>query len=293
MNLGLSEQNTIEEDSSDEEDVDEEAVFADKIKVEGVAFEHNGEMISLQTAADVQAYIKDRRRNYPTQQRIAEKAEVAAKRREQELEFLHRVRGKPKRCTTDIKPDKPNKPERPRKDDTKSREVDKKKQEELAALRKKLHESMLQKQQPSSNLLGVGYESETDSGAESSILSESSVLSSSEDSSDSGEDEDASDSDAAPETASSKAAPPPVNAPPPAPASAPTSQVCKNWARNGRCKFGKGCRWAHPQQEKGSSKEKVEKRMGLFEKMVEQELENADRMALDALKYLGQNGFLG
>ncbi|KAL1594668.1 hypothetical protein SLS59_008718 [Nothophoma quercina] len=289
VNLGLSEQNVME-GSSDEEDIDEEAAFAEKVKIEGVAFEHNGEMISLQTAADVQSYIKDRRRNFPTQQRISEKAQEAAAKREQELEFLARVKGRPRNAAVETKPAKPPKPER------KPREADSKKQAELAALRKKLHESMLKKHHQPPNLLGAGYESETDSDAESSILSESSVVSSSEESSDSSSednDDGESDSDAPPEPTSSKSAPAPIAIPPPAPVSAPPSQVCKNWARNGRCRFGKGCRWAHPPGDKGEKREGKEKRMGLFEKMVEQELEKADRMALDAIKYLGQHGFLG
>jgi hypothetical protein len=33
--------------------------------------------------------------------------------------------------------------------------------------------------------------------------------------------------------------------------------------------------------------------MGLYEKLVEQELVKADQLALDAIKFLGQNGFLG
>ncbi|KAF3001798.1 hypothetical protein E8E13_002345 [Curvularia kusanoi] len=295
VNLGLSAQNAMDESSSEEEDVDEEAVFADKVKVEGIAFEHNGEMISLQTAADVQAYIKDRRRNYPTQQRVLEKAQEAAARREHELEFLHRVKGKPTKPAADPRPAKSKQPS---KVDEKAKEETNKKREELAALRKKLHESWTQKPSQPTNLLGAGYESDSGSDAASSILSESSVVSSSEESADSDSDEEereeeGSDSDAAPETTSSKVAPPTVKVPPPAPVSAPPSQVCKNWSKSGKCKFGKGCRWAHPPQEKGSGREKVEKRMGLFEKMVEQELEKADRMALDAIKYLGQHGFLG
>lgn len=286
--MGLSEQNAIEE-SSEEDDIDEEAEFAEKVKVEGVAFEHNGETISLQTAADIQSYINDRRRNFPTKQRIAEKAQEAAAKREHELEFLHRIQGKPRRAATVNSLTRPPRPEQ------KVKSPDNKKQEELAALRKKLHESMLKKQQTPTSLLGPGYESETDPEAESSVLSESSVVSSSEESTDSDDDEE-SDSDIPPEPMSSKSTLPPVSIPPPAPVSAPPSQVCRNWSRNGICKFGKGCRWAHPPEDKGSSKEtgeKTGKRMGLFEKMVEQELEEADRMALDAIKYLGQNGFLG
>lgn len=289
MNLGLGEQNATD-DSSEEEDVDEEAAFADKAKVESVAFEHNGEMISLQTAADIQSYIKDRRRNFPTQQRIAEKAQEAAAKREHELEFLHRVQGKPRKTANADAPARPPKPER------KPRRVDDKKQEELAALRKRLHESMTKKHQPAqpTNLLGLGYESETESDAESSVLSDSSVVSSSEDSSEESDGSSSSDDDAAPIPTSSKLAPLPVTIPPPAP-SAPATQTCRNWLKAGRCKFGKACRWAHPPQERGSSndKQKEGKRAGLFEKLVEQELEKADRTALGAIKYLGQNGFLG
>jgi len=114
VNLGLGAQNAMDDSSSDEEeeDMDEEAAFAEKVKVEGIAFEHDGEMISLQTAADVQAYIKDRRRNYPTQQRIAEKAQEAAARREHELEFLYRVKGKKKPPAAEPQPAKPPRPER-------------------------------------------------------------------------------------------------------------------------------------------------------------------------------------
>lgn len=286
----------MDDSSSEEEDIDEEAALADKIKVEGVAFEHNGEMISLQTAADIQEYVKDRQRNYPTQQRIVEKMQEAAAKREHELEFLHRVKGKPRKATTDIRPAKTPKPER------KAKEVDSKKQEELAALRKKLHESMVNKQQQPANLLGAGYDSDTASDASSSTISDSSVLSSSSDESsddDSDDDEgEESDSDAAPEATSSKAAPPPIVVPPPGPVSAPSSQICKNWSKTGRCKFGPGCRWAHPPDSKGSGlgqdKERQgEKKTGLFEKLVEQELEKRDRMALECIKFLGGNGFLG
>jgi hypothetical protein len=278
------------DESSEEEDVDEEAAFAEKTKVEGVAFEHNGEMISLQTTADVQSYIKDRRRNFPTRQRIAEKAEEAATRREHELEFLHRVQGKPRNPAP--APEVPR--EKIHKVDKRKEGIDMKKQEELAALRKRLHESMLKKQQqPPTNLLGLGYDSDTDSEAESSVLSESSVVSSSEESSDESDESESEDSDAAPDTTSSKTAPPSVKIPPQAPVAAPPSQVCRHWSKDGRCKFGKSCRWAHPAQDKGSDRSSENKRMGLFEKMVEQELEKADKLALDAIKFLGQNGFLG
>jgi hypothetical protein len=300
VNLGLGEQNAMDDSSSEEDVSDEEKAFAEKntSNDETFAFEHNGEMILVKTKADMLAYLADRRRNYPTRKRILEKTQEAAAKREHELDFLHRVKGKPRKAVTETRPARPLKPEQ------KPKPVDIKKQEELAALRKKLHESMMYKQQQPASLLGAGYDSETDSDAESSILSDSSVLSSSSDESSEEPDEEGdkheeSDSDAAPEATSSKAAPPPIAIPPPPPVSAPASQVCKNWSRSGRCRFGKGCRWAHPPGDKGSGsvKERAsregEKKVGLFEKMVEMELEKRDRVALECIKWLGGNGFLG
>ncbi|KAL1795210.1 hypothetical protein ACET3X_007026 [Alternaria dauci] len=294
VNLGLSQQ-PVPDESSDDEDVDEEAAYTEKLKGGGFAFEHNGETISIQTGAEVAAWIKDRRRNFPTEKRAIEKAEEAARKRAAELDFLRRVSGKPPR---EHKVDPPNpetklrekrQDDRTKKDDRAKQDADNRRQEELAALRKKLHESMVKKQStPNVVDLGLGYESETESEAESSVLSESSVVSSSEDEDETGSESD--DSDGAPETTSSKVAPPPIKLPPPprAPKKAETKSmnVCTNWKRNGRCPYFSKCKYQHPPKED-------EKLPGLYERMVEQELAKADQLALDAIKYLGQNGFLG
>jgi hypothetical protein len=294
VNLGLSQQLAPDE-SSDEEDVDEEAAYTEKLKGGGFAFEHNGETISIQTGAEVAAWIKDRRRNFPTQQRAVEKAEEAARKRAAELDFLRRVSGKPPREdnvdteTRQTKSRERKQDDRAKRDDKAKQDAENRRQEELAALRKKLHESMVKKQStPNVVDLGLGYESETESDAESHVLSESSVVSSSEeeDASDSGSD----DSDQAPESTSSKIAPPVVRVPPPprAPNKADTRSmsVCTNWRRSGKCPYLSKCKYQHPPRED-------EKLPGLYERMVEQELVRADQLALDAIKYLGQNGFLG
>jgi hypothetical protein len=294
VNLGLSQQ-PVPDEISDEEDIDEEAAYTEKLKGGGFAFEHNGETISIQTGAEVAAWIKDRRKNFPTEKRAIEKAEEAARKRAAELEFLRRVSGKPPRehnIDTEIQQTKPRErrqDNKVKKDDGVKQEADNRRQEELAALRKKLHESMVKKQfAPNVVNLGLGYESETDSDAESSVLSESSVVSSSEE-----EDESESESDdnnEAPEPTSSKIAPPPIRVPPPsrAPKKAETKSmsVCTNWKRNGKCPYFSKCKYQHPSREE-------DKLPGLYERMVEQELVKADQLALDAIKYLGQNGFLG
>jgi hypothetical protein len=285
LRLGLAAQEAAPEESSEEEDVDEEAALSAKLKGGGYAFEHEGEHISLQTTGDIAEWIKDRRKNFPTHQKALEKAQAAATKRKNELEFVRKLKGKPPLEETQEER-QPVKEIAPRNEQKSKR--DEKKQEELAALRKKLHESMMKKKvTPTTVDLGLGYASATESEAdESSVLSDSSVLSSSEESSDDSDDS-AEDSDAPPEPTSSKIAPPPINVPPPPKIERKPDKekMCKNWRQNGKCHFGHNCKYKHP--------EKEVKRSGLYEKLVEQELVKTDQLTLDAIKYLGQNGFLG
>ncbi|KAH4934886.1 hypothetical protein HBI79_078600 [Parastagonospora nodorum] len=283
VRLGLTNHDEKPEESSEEEEIDEEAALGEKLKGGGYAFEHEGEHISLQTAADIAEWIKDRRRNFPTYQKAVEKAQAKAEKRKNELEFVRRLKGKPPQPEPERARPVPKVYERSQRDE--------KKQEELAALRKKLHESMMKKKEaPTTVDLGLGYGSATESEGESSVLSESSVVSSSEEPSEESDDE-SDDSDAPPEAISSKIAPPPVKeVPPPVPAQTERKpgrgKMCDNWRQHGKCPFGDGCRYRHPPP-------KEEKRLGLYEKLVEQELVKSDQLALDAIKYLGQNGFLG
>lgn len=290
VHLGLSQQPTQHE-SSDEEDIDEEAAYSEKLKGGGFAFEHQGETITIQTGAEVAAWIKDRRKNFPTQRRIMEKEEEAAKKRMAELDFLRRMQGKPPKEPASDTPAQPKKARERGKDDVVKQEAEKKRQEELAALRQKLHASMTKKQSaPAVVDLGLGYDSETESDEQSSVVSESSVVSSSEES-EAESDSDADDSDDAPEPVSSKTAPPPIKVPPPRPAKSQTeaksSRMCSNWKRNGKCPYYSKCKYQHPPKEDDT------KLTSLYERMVEQELVKADQLALDAIKYLGQKGFLG
>ncbi|CAE7202072.1 hypothetical protein P3342_010784 [Pyrenophora teres f. teres] len=289
VNLGLSKQH-VPEESSDEEEVDEEAAFSQKLKGGGIAFEHEGETISIQTGAEVAAWIKARRKNFPAQKRIIEKAEEAARKRAAELDFLRKLHGKPrKEDHVDIQV-RPTQSRDTSKEDKAKREKEKQRQGELAALRKKLHESMVKKQAAPRIDLGLGYASDTASEGESSVLSESSVVSSSEESEEDSESE-SDDSDEAPEPTSSKIAPRLVKVPPAqraAPQSdAKSTNLCSNWKRNGKCPYYSKCKYQHP------PKEDDNKLVGLYERMVEQELVKADQVALDAIKYLGQHGFLG
>ncbi|CAI6332117.1 unnamed protein product [Periconia digitata] len=290
LNLGLTQQQERVEDddeSASEEDIDEEAAWASNAKLKnGVVFEHEGERISLQTPAELAAWRKDRKKNFPTQQRVSEKAQEIAERRIHELEFLRKVSGRPKKG--EAHDDKlPANTQRIQKD-IQNRSGGS--ERELNNRRQKVHEIMKKREaQPASSLsnppkidLGLGYDTDTDA-EESSAVSDSSVLSS--------DDSDSDSDDAPPSPVSSKIVvdtpvPPPVLAaarPLPRP-KREQIDVCPQWKARGKCKYGRNCKYPHTSQPKI---------IGLYERLVEQELEKNDRVALDAIKFLGRNGFLG
>lgn len=299
VNLGLTNMSHKEEPSSEEDELeDEEAALAAKWDGKGLTFEHNGEVISLQTAAEFAEFIKDRKKNFPTQQKIAEKAQRAAEKRAGELEFLRRVKGPSRKARLEDTKSSDKPPE-----GTPSKKAPSTKPN-LQELREKVKSSMLSKKGnpapfPGASRqavdLGLGYGTGTDSDGDSSVLSESSVVSSSESSEDDdsdAHDDEAEGSDAPPEAQSSKIPAAPVAAPPPLKLpdrtgdepSKSQARVCQQWKKTGKCKY-KYCRYRHAEEEP--------KRVGLYEKMVQQELEKADRLALEAIKYLGRNGYLG
>jgi hypothetical protein len=287
-NLGLTAQE-IEDDpeSSSDEEIDEEAAYAGNQKLaNGLLFEHEGELISLQTQAEIAAWRKDRRSMYPTRKRMEEKALQAKEKRESELEFLARVTGKPRRRKLEVEEQKPARKPRGRHDDAQERPGNQGGADQ-ESMKRNIPTSDIPTTQPSINL-SLGYESETDSEADSSELSDSSVLSSDEEES----DVDSDSSDGAPVPQTTKLVAPVKNVPPPPPVRTvpqPKKQnivdVCPQWKKTGKCKYGRNCRHPHV--------DVTPKMVGLYERMVEQELEKTDRMALDAIKFLGQNGFLG
>jgi hypothetical protein len=353
--------------SSDEvADVDEEAALAEKIVNKGLVFEHEGHNISLQTPAEIKAWIKDRRRQYPTAKRVAEKSKELAEKRAGELEFLRRIKGDTGKRKSAVRAPQEPRPvaaaPTPSAADIKSAEErqasHQRHQVELQQLRKRLHESLaINKAKAESSKtatptsvsipqaidLGLGYasenedpsgkdEDEDEDGDDSSELEESSVVSSSSDEQSGDSDLD---SDSPPEEQSAKALIPPTSVLPPPPTQAvkleiadlgsdsdsppeeisakipiklartplPPQQMpstttqasnpttCKSWERYGRCNHKKYCKLEHPPKEKKEKKEV--KKLGLFERLVEQEREQADRLALEGIKWLGQNGFLG
>ncbi|KAF2751023.1 hypothetical protein M011DRAFT_517238 [Sporormia fimetaria CBS 119925] len=284
LQLGLTQQQDAQSESEGEdEDVDEEVMLAEQLGSGGIAFEYNDQKISLQTAAEVAAWIKDRRKQFPTKERIAEKAQEATEKRAKELDFLYRVTGKKRKRREEPTNAAPMPtPLRERKPS-------------LDELRAKVQQSIAVKRResdagkPQAVDLGLGYASDSASSSGYSILDEESSMVSSSEESDDNSSED-SDADSAPEEVSSRVqVPVPVAPPPPPPPPQKLKKgVCESWERTGRCRLRRKCGLQHPPRTRAE-----EKPMTLFERLVEQEKEKADRLALDAIKWLGQNGFLG
>lgn len=138
----------------------------------------------------------------------------------------------------------------------------------------------------------------------SSSLSDSSALSDSdpdEQTSSAGSDSSAdSDSDVPPEQTTTKRLHPDRVAPPPR-----RPIICRNLLKTGKCKFGAGCNFSHdipPDQPKPQRADKrkpegpgtgKERRKGLWQVMVEKELEEERKQVLRAVVFLGENGMLG
>jgi len=74
----------------------------------------------------------------------------------------------------------------------------------------------------------------------------------------------------------------------------PTAGVCHAFASKGYCPSGKACRYKHERPERPEKKAglRAGKRISLYQRFVEQELQSDDRQILSAIKYLGQNGYL-
>ncbi len=160
-------------------------------------------------------------------------------------------------------------------------------------------------QRPQPEATGSTLDSElTDSDATSSSGSSNSDLDTEGDST----SDSASDSDSAPEVLSTKRAAleHEISAPPPRTFGASTPQVCRAFARYGRCKFGSKCRHLHDISKLPGSKRSKRsvlqrpdasgsgnaRRKGLWQVMVEKEQEDERKKLLGAIITLGERGWL-
>ncbi len=143
-------------------------------------------------------------------------------------------------------------------------------------------------------------EVESDSSNDVSENSDSSISSSSNLKSASDSDSSAASSGAPEETSSRSNGP--VRVPPPKRESTKRG-ICHKFLANGYCPFGHKCRHRHELPERGTRREKLEKvkekerdqpgekRMSLYQRLVEQEQAEENKLVLMAVKKLGEDGF--
>lgn len=128
--LGLTPKGEVYEDSGD--DVDEEASFAQSSQ--GV-IQHGGRSIQLNTAADVAAWIAERRKNFPTAAKIAVRKAAQDKAREEarEVREVERIRRQEER--DGVQASKLGQKRRGQRGDTREIKAEKIKQEDVQPVR--------------------------------------------------------------------------------------------------------------------------------------------------------------
>lgn len=347
--LGLTPSNGIPPaypSDSEDEDVDEEAQFAELGTK--LTFEHNGEVMTLNNEADLAAWKEERRKQFPTNNRVSQKESErlrVGEERKRLLAAVAKLHQAPRNRHVQTKTrslrgaQEPSEDQnrRPQPDATTSerddglagiqpvqevKETTTDTNEEPTAEAPTEAPATIQQANPGGSanvdtdmnmtaaaeeqaevpkrLPGIDMdESEDESTAEATGAKPASE---SEEDEESSSDSD-SDDDGPPEQTSSK--------PPPSAASDAQGPVCRYFAASGRCRNGDGCRFRHELSSKAPSARPVQPqearpafdryapkldpkphdRKSIFERLVEQEQEGDDRLALQVIKALGQARF--
>ncbi|KAB2572534.1 hypothetical protein BFW01_g4126 [Lasiodiplodia theobromae] len=269
--LGLTPRGDMHEDS-EEDDADEEAKFKSMGGV--LQFEYKGKSSTLKTPEDIAAWIEERRKRFPTKQRIAQKQkEEEEKRRTREEAQAERKPRYPQkeRDTKKRKRKDDDKPDKAIRKAEKLREKLRKAEEAVAKARAKLDSKAANENTPKRNL-GIDYDSDDSagkSGDDSSSLAESSSDVSTDSESDSSSSSGgSSDDDAPPEEESSAKRPVKVRLPNRKAVQATTTR---------------------PRRDKGKE---APKRVTLRERMAEQERRQDAEVVLRFVKMLGEKGML-
>lgn len=307
-----------ESENSDDDvdgDVDEEAAFAAAGSAGPLTFELDGEVLTLESPADVKAWIEERKKLWPSSRRIEEKGREVRARMEERKRILDEARAaRMGLLGVDGQASKPKTAgvgKMSESDDRlgKARVELEEQMRKVEELRKKMVESEEETAagEPPSVTDDLFKElNETVAGAAgvsdnhpSPVDATPTVPAKTEQEPDNSEveSEDArsdsgSESDSAPEEASSKTHDP-VKVPPPQ----QERRMCRDFLATGRCKFGKRCRYQHPPPTPGMAppkeqgKKEAEGRKTLFQRLVEQERDEENRLAMQAIKHLGNVGF--
>lgn len=312
------------ESPSEDEDVDEEAQYAELGTK--LTFEHDGQVLSLNNAADLAAWREERRKKWPTNSRVDQKEHkrklIGQERRRliDGAQALHSKQLRPQNTATRKPPPTGSQSQQPaelgsltkgtemvKSDNSRSNELATSSQERASGGGTPLEMTADAPEngnyaapQPKT-LPGISMadtDDEKDSDAEEQPSSSTTSSSSSESSS---------EDDSVPEEAGSK---------PKAPADTVSKQpLCRYFAASGYCRDGTACRFRHELSRKGEvaiaraqqhqhqpktpydrfapklDPSATLERKSIHDRLVEQERIEEDRLALKAIKFLGEAGF--
>ncbi|GAM90934.1 hypothetical protein ANO11243_089810 [Dothideomycetidae sp. 11243] len=305
------------ESESEDDDADEEAAFR-AASGGRLKFEHNGEIIVLESAADMQAWFQERQRRFPTLSRIEQKQiERQARmdeRRRIEAETAAAMGYAPRYPPVMRSPvyDKAANPTAGRDEATSSRAeqlraqlLDQKRAKqgnstdnEAARDQQESHSGHETTTNTTPALGLLGYASSDDEGSPSASEAPSPEVAAQLEPA--GQDAD-SESDSSPEVQSSKTVPTLPKVVPSAPPDT-TRQLdpCHFFAQQGRCRHGARCKFQHVRGRgvtgtdrfgrRGRESRKTERKT-LYQRLLEQEQLAENKLALQAIKYLGDAGF--
>lgn len=341
-------------ESEDDDEVDEEAQYAELGTK--LTFEHNGEVMTLNNEADLAAWKEERRKQYPTSNRVSEK-EIEALRigeeRKRLLAAVARLHQAPRNRNMEVKtrslrePPKPSgefatpmlldesmedsrahgaeepatigsgiveMEDAPNASPTATAETtkgDSSAVPQVVATQSAFGDTTSQRETtpskpeltgraalPGINMDDTDDESIAEAATVEEVVDGAAPVESAAESSD-----DDSDDDGPPEQASSKPRLPV--------ASDAQRPLCRYYSASGRCRDGDSCRYRHELSSKAPSARplipqpdkpafdrfapkldpKTNDRKSIFERLVEQEEQGDDRLALQVIKALGQAGF--
>ncbi|QDS68204.1 hypothetical protein FKW77_010556 [Venturia effusa] len=309
--LGLTPSSDVHDEP--EEDIDEEEEFAKRGgNVDALEFEHRGKKISLAGEAERKAYIAERRANYPTQARTAERQAKAKAEKEarKQMKLEANARKQLYKAGKDAKAKETKSMEAKQEPAVvKAGEDGGVSQPASSSKDPKVLVAYLEEQLKSAPEMLVAYLGEQlkqakEAVAAAEVVTDSVVkeedASGLDSSSAMSESDSESDSDAPPEETSIKPTTP-ISVPPPK-REAPnprTRKICQNFSQRGRCKFGGKCKFAHersPHKQTQTPKAALKAvtkapRKSLHEVMVEKERKQEALEAVNVIKYLGSVGF--
>lgn len=305
--LGLTPANAAQSDSEDDEE--EESRLAQGGGGQDLEFSYRGRTATLNTAAEIAAWITERKRRFPTQaKREAAQKEANEKRTRWEAEKQARAE-----ASKLAREDRQRKNRPSNKQSTGRTKSHRPTAEQDSALAAKLHaerlrrkaskaqrdleaaEALLAKHLSTPATVSRDHAPDVSSEDDDSLgtVSDSSVLSSAGNSSNSDADSDDND----PPAEQSSKAPVPNNFNNTAQGSRTSKKPCTRFARTGKCQFGAQCYYSHERpgtssKPNGAATQSQGGRKSLFQVMVEREQDEEHRKILSAVVALGKQGLL-